>query len=159
MEIIHLTPAEEQLMHLFWKINSFYLKDVMEQHPEPKPHRNTVSTYLKILVDKKFLSIGKEGRIFKYTVAIPFDDYRKFLLNNLTELYFNNSAPEIVKVMLEEKILNTRDLSSLFEIKTTVVPLAEEPKKETPISEFIEKLTEDKNGKKKKKKKDKKKKK
>ncbi len=61
MKINHLTAAEENFMKLFWKMESFYLKDVMEQHPEPKPHQNTVSTYLKILVEKGYLSTVKEG--------------------------------------------------------------------------------------------------
>lgn len=65
-------------MKLFWKMESFYLKDVMEQHPEPKPHQNTVSTYLKILVEKGYLSTVKEGRIFKYTVLVPLEEYKNF---------------------------------------------------------------------------------
>ncbi len=76
MKINHLTSAEENFMKLFWKMESFYLKDVMEQHPEPKPHQNTVSTYLKILVEKGYLSTVKEGRIFKYTVLVPLEEYK-----------------------------------------------------------------------------------
>lgn len=78
MKINHLTSAEENFMKLFWKMESFYLKDVMEQHPEPKPHQNTVSTYLKILVEKGYLSTVKEGRIFKYTVLVPLEEYKNF---------------------------------------------------------------------------------
>ena len=92
MKINHLTSAEENLMKLFWKLDSFYLKDIMEQHPEPKPHQNTVSTYLKILVEKGYLSTAKEGRIFRYTVAVPVEEYKKFLLKALTNNFFNNSG-------------------------------------------------------------------
>ena len=80
MKINYLTATEENLMKLFWSLNSFYLKDVMEHHPEPKPHQNTISTYLKILVEKGYLTTEKEGRIFKYSVAVPMEDYRNFLL-------------------------------------------------------------------------------
>ena len=83
MKINYLTAAEENLMKLFWSLNSFYLKDVMEHHPEPKPHQNTVSTYLKILVEKGYLTTEKEGRIFKYSVAVPMEDYRNFLLKEV----------------------------------------------------------------------------
>ena len=68
MKINSLTSAEENLMKLFWKLDSFYLKDVVQHHPEPKPHQNTISTYLKILVEKEYLSTVKEGRVFKYSV-------------------------------------------------------------------------------------------
>ncbi len=161
MEISHLTPAEEQLMQLFWKLNSFYLKEVMEQHPEPKPHQNTISTYLKILVEKKFLKTEKEGRIFRYTVIVPKEDYRNFLLRDFIGTYFENSAAELIKTLLAEKIMSANELSQFFEVKAMVVPVQDEPKKESSLAEFIEELTEIRPSKKEKKKnkKDKKKKK
>ena len=78
MKINHLTAAEENFESCFGKWNLFYLKDVMEQHPEPKPHQNTVSTYLKILVEKRLSIYCKEGRIFKYSVLVPLDGYKNF---------------------------------------------------------------------------------
>lgn len=152
MQIHHLTPAEEQLMQLFWKMKSFYLKDVMEQHREPKPHQNTVSTYLKILVEKKFLTAEKEGRIFRYTIAISFENYRNFLLKNLILNYFGNSPAELIKAMMDEKLLNSSILSQFFEIKTTVIPVKEVTEKENPVAELIRELTQPKKKKKNKKK-------
>jgi BlaI family penicillinase repressor len=108
MKINHLTSAEENLMKLFWDLNSFYLKDVMENHPEPKPHQNTVSTYLKILVEKGYLSTHKEGRIFKYSVVVPFDEYKKFILRELTDNFFNNSGKETPTLEYAEEILNPK---------------------------------------------------
>ena len=67
MKINHLTPSEELLMQILWKLNAAYMKDVIEHYPEPKPHQNTISTFMKILVEKEFLSTEKEGRIFKLT--------------------------------------------------------------------------------------------
>ena len=106
MKINHLTSAEENLMRLFWKLESFYLKDVMEQHPEPKPHQNTVSTYLKILVEKGYLATEKEGRIFKYSVVLPMEEYRKFLLKELTHHFFHDSGKEIVSFLLHDKSIS-----------------------------------------------------
>ncbi|MDQ1162054.1 BlaI family penicillinase repressor [Chryseobacterium sp. SORGH_AS 447] len=120
MKINHLTSAEENLMRLFWKLESFYLKDVMEQHPEPKPHQNTVSTYLKILVEKGYLATEKEGRIFKYSVVLPMEEYRKFLLKELTHHFFHDSGKEIVSFLLHEKIISQEDLKEfnpVIEIK------------------------------------------
>lgn len=110
MKINHLTPAEENLMKLFWKMDSFYLKDIMEQHPEPKPHQNTVSTYLKILVEKGYLSTEKEGRIFKYNVLVPFEEYKKFLLKELSHNFFNNSGKEILGFLISENLISQKDL-------------------------------------------------
>ncbi|MDQ0594408.1 BlaI family penicillinase repressor [Chryseobacterium ginsenosidimutans] len=120
MKINHLTSAEENLMKLFWKMESFYLKDVMEKHPDPKPHQNTVSTYLKILVEKGYLSTEKEGRIFKYNVLVPFEEYRKFLLKEFSLNFFNNSGKEILKFLINENLISQEDLTDFnIEISTT----------------------------------------
>lgn len=158
MKINTLTHSEELLMNILWKLNSAYMKDVMEAYPEPRPHQNTVSTFMKILVEKEFLKTEKEGRIFKYTVAIPYSDYRNFVLNNFISIYFDNSGMELVKYMMDEHLINPQALRSFLEPDTPATPVSEE-KKKNPLSEFIKEITSDKKGKKKDKKKDKKKKK
>ncbi|MGE4515203.1 MAG: BlaI/MecI/CopY family transcriptional regulator [Chryseobacterium sp.] len=110
MKINHLTSAEENLMKLLWKLKSFYLKDIMEQHPDPKSHQNTVSTYLKILIEKGYLSTQKEGRIFKYQTTVPLEEYRKFLLIELSDNFFNGSGKEIVGFLISENLVSAEDL-------------------------------------------------
>lgn len=152
MKINHLTSAEENLMKLFWKLQSFYLKDVMEQHPEPKPHQNTVSTYLKILVEKGYLSTEKEGRIFKYSVIVPYEDYKKFLLKELSHNFFNNSGKEILEFLFNENLISQNDLRTYFDLKIEMKPVkVKEPKLE--YAEEILNPKKDKKGKDKKKKK------
>lgn len=153
MKINQLTHAEELLMNILWKLNSAYMKEVMEQYPEPKPHQNTVSTFIKILVEKEFLTTEREGRIFKYHVAIPFEDYRDYRTKSFVEQYFGNSGIELVKTLVDVKLLHPSDVTNVF--GTTI------PEQENPISDFVEELTSGKKTDKKdkkKKKKDKKKK-
>lgn len=100
-------------MKLLWKLHSFYLKDIMEQHPEPKPHQNTVSTYLKILVEKGYLSTAKEGRIFRYTAIVPFEEYRKFLLQELVHSFFSNSGKEVLELLMNEHMISRDDIKEL----------------------------------------------
>ncbi len=146
MNINSLTTAEEKLMTVLWKLDSFYMKNVMEDHPEPKPHQNTVSTYLKILVEKGFLSTAREGRIFKYTVVIPYEDYRRFLLRNFLSQFCNNSPEELLNLLQEEKILQPQPVKPIE--KADVKPKKEKKKQRFKIAEEILKT-----GKKKKKKK------
>lgn len=152
MKINHLTSAEENLMKLFWDLNSFYLKDVMEKHSEPKPHQNTVSTYLKILVEKGYLSTEKEGRIFRYSVIVPFDEYKKFILRELTQNFFNNSGKEILEFLFKENLVSQNDLKEYSDLKTEMKPV----KVKAPTLELAEEILnpkKDKKGKDKKKKK------
>lgn len=139
-------------------MESFYLKDVMEQHPEPKPHQNTVSTYLKILVEKGYLATEKEGRIFKYNVVLPMEEYRKFLLNELVHHFFHDSGKEIVSFLLHEQFISKEDLQEfnpVVEIRPLKVIEEFEYADEILNPKKDKKKTKDKDNKKKKKKKEK----
>lgn len=138
-------------MRLLWKLDSFYLKEIMEQHPEPKPHQNTVSTYLKILIEKGYLSTQKEGRIFRYQTVVPFKEYRKFLLTELSENFFNGSGKEILGFMINEHLVSVEDLKE-FNIDINPVQRKE------PEFDYINEILNPKKDKKKVKKKKKKKK-
>lgn len=144
MKINHLTSAEENLMKLFWKLETFYLKDVMEQHPEPKPHQNTVSTYLKILVEKGYLSTEKEGRIFRYSVIVPFDEYKRFLLKELSHQFFDDSGKEILDFLFKENLISQKDLQSYFDLKIEMKPV----KIKEPRLEYAEEILNPKKSKK-----------
>ena len=152
MMLQSLTPSEEEIMQLIWRKGQIYFRELMDIYPEPKPHQNTVSTFLKILVEKHYLSTEKQGRIYLYTPTIGFDDYKKFVLKRFLENYFDNSGSELLKVLVDENLLTSKDFSQFFEVKTTLVPLLETPEKENHIQEFIKEIT----GEKKPKKKDKK---
>lgn len=150
MKINQLTPSEEILMNILWKLDSAYMREVMEAYPEPKPHQNTISTFIKILVEKDFLKTEKEGRIFKYTVAVPFEDYRKFLLTNFIGDYFNNSSVEMIQVLLEENLLKPQDLKK---ITGSDIPVEKNDngKDSNPVVSLIDEITTDLKKKKKKK--------
>lgn len=101
MKIVPLTTVEEQLMKLLWQLDQFYFKDVITQHSEPKPHPNTISTYLKFLVEKNYLRLEKEGRINKYFIALPRLQYKEYKVNELYESFFENNPQEFVDIIIK----------------------------------------------------------
>jgi predicted transcriptional regulator len=48
-----LTRAEEQVMKELWRLGSGLLMEIVDAMPQPQPHKNTVATILKTLVEKK----------------------------------------------------------------------------------------------------------
>lgn len=154
-----LTPSEEEIMQLIWNKGRIYFRELMDIFPEPKPHQNTVSTFLKILVEKHYLTTEKQGRIYLYRPAVEFVEYRKFVLKRFLESYFNNSGTELFNVLLDEKLITSEDFENLIKSKTVFAPKKAE--QENHIQDFIKEITGDKKSKKKekdrKKKKDKKK--
>lgn len=144
-----LTPSEEEIMQLIWHKGQIYFRELMDIYPEPKPHQNTVSTFLKILVDKDYLSTEKQGRIYLYTPTIGFDDYKKFVLKRFLETYFDNSGSELLKVLVEEKFVKSKDFDQFFEGKTTEASFKENIEEDSHIQDFIKEITGDKKSKKK----------
>ncbi len=97
-----MTSGEEQVMKIIWKLGPTYLKDIMLAFPEPKPHQNTVSTFLKNLVTKNYLKPVSEGRIHKYEISVTQENYKKTLLKNfILNFYDNNPNALLVDLMNE----------------------------------------------------------
>jgi predicted transcriptional regulator len=88
--------------------------------PSPKPHRNTVATILKTLVEKGFVKIEALGRIHRYHPAVPKDLYSKNSLMNIAKGYFGGSFSNVVSFLVDEKELSTADLELLLkEVRKT----------------------------------------
>ncbi len=153
MKINYLTAAEENLMNILWRLETAYMRNILEQFEEPKPHQNTVSTFLKILVEKDFLTTEKEGRIFKYSVAVPFSDYKNFMIKNFLHNYFNDTGKDLLQNLIDENLVTLEDLEQYSAFKPKKNKMTELSEKENSISDFIEEITTEKKKKKKKKKK------
>ena len=61
-----LTKAEEEIMQILWKIEKGFVKDIIEQMPEPRPAYNTVSTIVRILEKKGFVGYNAFGKMSGY---------------------------------------------------------------------------------------------
>ena len=58
-----LTAKEEEIMGFFWEKGPLFVKEMLAFYEEPKPHFNTLSTIVRGLEDKGFLSHHTATRI------------------------------------------------------------------------------------------------
>ncbi len=110
-----LTKAEEQIMQSVWKLKEAYLKDIVEDQPNPKPHSNTVATILKILIEKGFIDVEVHGRVHKYYPIISKEQYSSSTMQNLVSNYFAGSFADVVSFMVKNKNLKVKDLELLLQ--------------------------------------------
>ena len=61
-----LTAKEEEIMGYFWEKGPLFVKQLLEYYEEPKPHFNTLSTIVRGLEDKGFLSHNTFGNTYQY---------------------------------------------------------------------------------------------
>jgi len=112
---LRLTKAEEQIMQILWDLDEGLVKDIRDRFPEPRPSRNTVSTVVRILEKKNFVSHKAYGNVFVYFPLVTKEEYSKNQLFGLMENYFGNSFPAMASFFAREKDLSIRELDSLLE--------------------------------------------
>ena len=110
-----LTRAEEQIMKVLWQLGSGLLMEIVEHMPAPPPHKNTVATILKILVEKEFVRVENLGRIHCYHPAVSKETYTQNTLTGLARGYFEGSFSNIVSFLVDEKKISVADLELLLE--------------------------------------------
>lgn len=114
MKISQLTKAEEQVMQYLWDLEKAFLKDILEQFPEPKPHTNTVSTILKVLKEKDFVDYGVFGRQHQYFPLVSKEKYSGKSMKSLVKNYFEGSYTNAVSFLVEKNELSVEDLEMLL---------------------------------------------
>lgn len=109
-----LTKAEEQIIQVIWKLDKAFLREIINELPDPKPHNNTVATIIKILVDKEFVGITVFGRTHQYHPLVSKDAYSKSTMKSFVKGYFEGSFSNAVSFMVKEKSLSVDDLELLL---------------------------------------------
>ena len=109
-----LTKAEDQIMQILWTLEKAFVKDIVEQMPEPKPAYNTVSTIVRILEKKGFIGYKAYGKTHEYFALIPKEKYTRFYLNNMVKGYFNGSVQNLVSFFAKENNMDVQDIDLLM---------------------------------------------
>jgi predicted transcriptional regulator len=111
-----LTRAEEEIMQVLWKIKRGFVKDILEHFNEPKPAYNTVSTIVRILQDKGFVSHKAYGRTHEYFPVVSKDEYSKMHLKTFVKDYFANSFEKMVSFFAKEKGISVKEMGEIMKI-------------------------------------------
>lgn len=116
MDIKELTKAEEQIMHVVWELKKAFVKDVIEQLPEPKPAYNTVSTIIRILETKGFIDHEAFGKSHQYFPLISKEEYKTFATEKLLQGYFSNSVENMFSFFVKEKKLDLKEADEIMKL-------------------------------------------
>lgn len=110
-----LTKAEEQIMQVIWEIKKGFVKDVLEHFPEPKPAYTTISTIIRTLEKKGFVSYRAYGKTHEYYPLIPKQEYQKLYMRNFLNDYFEGSFKKLVSFFAHEDDLDVHELEELLQ--------------------------------------------
>jgi predicted transcriptional regulator len=111
----HLTNREAEIMEVFWTKGAIYVKEIVDEMPEPKPHYNTVSTIVRGLEDKGFVGHEQFGNTYRYSAIISREEFSKDTIKSMVGKYFNKSYASVVSMFVEEEKISIEEIKALIE--------------------------------------------
>ena len=111
-----LTEKEEEVMRKLWVKDEMIAREIWEQYPEPRPHFNTVLTFLRILEQKGWVKHRTIGNTNLYSAIVSREEVGKSSLKNLIKNFFNGSAAGMVNALLKDENLNDEEIKELIEL-------------------------------------------
>ncbi|MDR2119557.1 MAG: BlaI/MecI/CopY family transcriptional regulator [Tannerella sp.] len=117
--MIRLTTREEELMRLFWDKGALFIKEILAQYDEPKPHFNTLSTFVRGLEEKGFLAHEAFGNTYRYHAVVSEEEYGAGAMRGVVGKYFNNSYLHAVSSLVRNEKISIDELKALIrEVET-----------------------------------------
>lgn len=113
---MYLTNAEEQIMKLLWKLDKAFIRDLLNEFPDPKPAPTTVITLLKRMIEKGFVSYRQCGNSREYFTLVKKTDYFSDHLKELIRDFFNNSTAQFASFFTSETEMTPGELKDLRDL-------------------------------------------
>ncbi|MCB0458686.1 MAG: BlaI/MecI/CopY family transcriptional regulator [Flavobacteriaceae bacterium] len=111
-----LTNKEEEILQILWKIKKGFVKDVVEELPEPKPHYNTISTIIRNMEEKGYVGYNSYGKTHQYYPLVSKEDYRKKYISKTINTYFENSYKNAVSFFAKEEKISVDELKEIIQL-------------------------------------------
>jgi len=99
-----LTRKEEELMNILWNLKKGFVKDIVAEYPNPKPHYNTISSLVRLLQDKGLIGYKSYGTTYEYFPLLSKEKYRESFMNHVIKNYFDNSYKSAAAFFVSEKL-------------------------------------------------------
>ncbi len=109
-----LSAREEEIMGFFWEKGPLFVKEIVGLYDEPRPHFNTLSTFVRALEDKGYLSHRTFGNTYQYYAVVSRDEFKKKTLKSVISKYFNNSYLGVVSSLVKEEEISLSELKELI---------------------------------------------
>jgi predicted transcriptional regulator len=109
-----LTNKEEEVMKVLWDLKKAFVKDVLAKFTIDRPHYNTLSTIIRNLEEKGYVSHEAYGNTHQYYPLVAKEEYRKQFISGAIEDYFNNSYKNLVSHFASEDKISVEELKEII---------------------------------------------
>lgn len=109
-----LSDSENEIMHVIWESNNpVTTAQLLTIFEDKKWKSQTISTFLKRMVDKGLLNQTTKGRTNFYTAVLTEQEYRHLEAKDLIDSMYNGSLCTFLATLYGEKSIKEEDLNEL----------------------------------------------
>ena len=101
-------------MGFFWEKGPLFVREMLELYDEPRPHFNTISTFVRGLEEKGYVGHRVMGNTYQYYAIVSREDFKKKTLRGVISKYFNNSYLGVVSSLVKEEEISLDELKELI---------------------------------------------
>jgi BlaI family penicillinase repressor len=113
-----LTKAEEEVMQIIWELEPCLVRDIIDNLGQPDLPHSTISSVVRILEKKGFVTHKAYGKTHEYRSLISKQEYAQKNVKSLIKKYFGGSPKQLVSFLVEENDLDLKELNELMQSLT-----------------------------------------
>lgn len=113
-EMRELTHAELEVMQILWEKKKALVREVLDEMPEPKPAYNTVSTVIRVLEKKGFVSHKAFGTTYQYFPLVRKKEYTKGYMYTVMTNFFGGSIHQMLSFFNDTKSVSISELEEII---------------------------------------------
>ena len=110
----HLTLPTNREVYI-WKLGSCFIRDILNEMPDPKPPYTSVASVVRNLEKKKYVTPKKFGTITLFSPRVKEAEYKRTFMSNVVQNYFTGSYKEMVSFFVRDRKLSKSDLQDLMD--------------------------------------------
>ncbi len=112
---MRLTPREEEVMKILWRLNKAFVKEIRAELLDEKPHYNTLSTIVRNLEEKNYVAHEAFGNTHRYYPLVSKNAYRKKFINSTIMDYYDHSYKSLVSFFAKEEKISVAELKEIID--------------------------------------------
>ena len=109
-----LSETETEVIKQIWELgNPVTVSQLMDVFDNKDWKTSTLSTILKRLIEKGFLTKTMKGRVNYYNTTLTLDEYKKHETKTLLNRLYNGNVKNFIAAMVDDEGLNKKDIKEL----------------------------------------------
>ena len=118
MDKNNLNKNEESVMKILWKLEKAFLKEVLNEFPEPKIPSTTLASIIKKLESKGLVNHHTFNKSHQYYPLMKEEEYTHRALKSIMSNYFESSMSDMFSFFVKKENIDMKEIDRIYkEIK------------------------------------------